>query len=127
MSKCLITDNDETIYCLKMPSNTCLAATYSQSEVKKSHNTVQKKEENQPNKSLYKREGLQILPVSTMLKKKSLVVHLSASALSSLWIPHQGLSLAFIRWISNLACRQANTMEQTNHNPTLLDAYQNST
>lgn len=54
-----------------------------------------------------------MLPVSILLKKKSPIVHLSMTASSSLWIPHQGLGLAFIRWISNLACRQIQWNKQS--------------
>ncbi len=106
------TDNDKTIYCLKIPSNICLATTYCQSS-QKVRQYIPEHKKNQSNKLLCKHEGFQILPVSILLKKKSLVVHLSMSASSSLWIPHWGLGLAFIRWISNLACRRIQWNKQS--------------
>lgn len=65
-----------------------------------------------------KHEGLEILSVSILLEKKSSVVHLSTSASSSLRIPHRGLGTAFIRWISNLACRQIQWNKQSYPKPT---------
>lgn len=82
------------------------------------HIQQHEKELKKSNKSLCKHEGLQILPVSILLNKKSPVVHLSMSASSSLWIPHQGLGTAFIRWISNFACRQIQWNKQSYPKPT---------